>query len=103
LRRRDARLRRDADLVEPADLVEDALRRREREDGDGGAAERGDAPELDDAGDPVALRRLARRHADDVADAEVLLARRVLVDRDLVGAARPAPGDERQRVEARDR
>ncbi len=53
------------------------------------AAERGDAAELDRAGDPEVLLGPAGDHADRLADREVLLARGLGVDVD-VGRARSA-------------
>ena len=93
-------LRRDRDLVELALLVEQALGRGEVEAGERGAADRRDRPELDESGDPEVLNRPSRLHADRVADLEVRLLRRRLVDHDLVHA-RPAARDERERIEGR--
>src|SRR5204862_7721087 len=94
----DAGLRLDADRVERAHLVEELLRGRLVEDGERRAAY-AHFWELGDAGDRELPRRAERLRADPVADVEPLAARRRLVDDDLAGAGRPAPGGELRRVE----
>ena len=100
LLRRDARLRGDRDLVELAGLVEQPLRGRDVEARERRPSDRGDGAELDQPGDVQPDDRPFRLHPDLVADAEVLLLRRRLVDHHLL-SLRPRAVDERQRVEAR--
>ena len=70
----------DADHVELAALVEQHLRGREVEDRDRRAAERVLLAEADEAADPVLRDRPLAERADRVADREVLLRGRGLVD-----------------------
>ena len=100
LLRRDAGLRGDADLVELADLVEEALRRREVEAGERRPADRGHGAVARDPRDPERLDRSPRLHADRLADLEVLLPGRRLVDDELVWPG-PRALHEGQRVELR--
>ncbi len=94
-------LGRDTDRVESALLVEEPLGGRQVEDRDRRTAERVHlASELHEPGDPELLHRTAGDHADRVTHLEVLARRRLLVDRGLVGAARPATFREDERVEA---
>ena len=82
-------------------LLKMLLRGREVEDRERRAAERAARPpKRTSADDAVLLHRAAREHADRVADLEVLLARGLRVDRDLVRAAGQWPLDEHERVEA---
>ena len=96
-----ARLRRDGDLVEPAALVEQLLRGREVE------ARESVAPPIVET-EPKRTRPEIRKplcgafrlNADRLAEPEVLLVRRRLVDHDLA-RRRPGALDERERVEGR--
>ena len=80
-------------------FAEQVLRRRQAEARERGAADRRDRAEVDEAGDSEPLRRTLRLHADRLAELEVLLVRRGLVDDD-VAAAGPGALHERERVEA---
>ena len=93
---RDSGLRRYGDLVELAFLVEDALRRREVEARQRGAADGRNRAELDDSGDVEVLNRAGTLDADGVADLEVLLVGGRLVDDDLA-VSRPGALDELKR------
>jgi hypothetical protein len=98
LRRSHAGLGLRANLVELADALEEPLRGRQVEAGERGAAEARRSAEVDEAGDGHAERRPVRLHADRLADVQILLASRRLIDHELV-RARPLPADERERVE----
>ena len=81
-------------------LVEDLLSRGQVEARKRGAADRRDRAEPEDAGDAQTLDRPVALYADHLADREVLLVGRRLVDRHLAGP-RPGALDEGQRVEDR--
>src|SRR5207248_5473244 len=70
------------------------------EDGDRRAADGLHPRELDDSRDAERVLRAARGHADRVAELEVPLPGRALVDRDLLRRRGPPARCELQRVEA---
>jgi hypothetical protein len=94
----DSRLGGDGDLVELPIHVEDALRCREVEAGECGAADGRDRPELHDPGDAQVLHRPTALDADGVADGESFFVGGRSVDDDFV-APRPSALDQLQRIE----
>ena len=70
------------------------------EDGDRGAAQRGDRAELCDAGEREAADRADRRDPDLFADLEALVFGGALVDHDLAVGRRPLTRGQLHRVEA---
>ena len=89
---RDARLRRDGDLVESTALPEELLGGGEIEARQRGAADRRDRSEPDEPRDPKPLRRALRLDADRLAEPEILLVRRRLVDDELAVPSARRPG-----------
>ncbi len=91
----------DIDLVELALLVKEGLCGLEVEDRKRRTAQRGKAPEVDDARDRVtALEPPAGDDADPSADLEVLGIGGVLIHRDVVGRRGPGAAHKFQRIEA---
>src|SRR5262249_29638481 len=86
------------DLVELPDALEQSLRGSQVEARKRCPAEVRRPAEMAEAGDLHPQRRPVRLHADRLSDLEVILARGRLVDHDLI-RSRPAPVDERKRVE----
>ena len=101
LLRRDPRRGGNPDRVELAFAVEELLRRREREDREGGGAERFLVAVARDPREPEAPHRAQARDLDHVADLVAHFVRGPGVDRDLVLRARPAAAGQPQWVEPR--